>query len=374
MAVLDMHRAFRADLSSTTTQEVVINFLKTQQIVKAAIYYEVAQQTKKPHLQGWMAFSGEQELKAFSKAWYVFKRANKLDKSNSSVAKFRKGDTAMVYAAKDGNIVWQHGVTTEELEELSKRSYQKGETKKETFLNAIVQRMREKGCKTDSQVYFELTEYYFENGKELSPWRLTAQCNTVCRMLWGKIFSEYMSQREHRYFNGPEEEVNDSPPPEVGSTSQDDEEDCGPSEADSPERSVLQEDVVQDDFRCDQGSRVDCDSAEFQDGGYPGVYRVSGNVRQLQDQCSQGDVYPILGQQRSEPERSDLYVPSSRLHDRGSGRYREYRDDGRAGIHGARECANDPEASGAFQYLHQESGSGDTDRRSVGFQCVRTAV
>jgi len=316
MAGLDMHRAFRVDLSELVTQSVVIEFLRQQQIEKAAVYYEVAQQTKKPHLQGWLAFSGEAELQAFSRKWTVFKRSHKLDKSKSSVAKFRKGDTAMVYAAKDGNIVWQHGVTDDELKAIAERSYQKGETKKETFMNAIVKRVQDKGCKTDTQVYIELCEYYYENGKELSPWRLTAQCNTVCRKLWGEKFSQYMAHRERRYFeaDGPSDGSEHAPRAAPCEEAVSEEEASCSSEAGPEQHDDVQANGPAGDIRDDCGSRMVGEQLVIQSESTSGRVGVYEPVRQLQDQRSQADVHAVLGLSGRNTERSSLRDAAQGVH------------------------------------------------------------
>lgn len=288
MAGYDMHRAFRVDLSETVSQSLVVDFLKQQQIIKAAIYHEVAQQTKKPHLQGWIVFSGEAELKAFSNKWTVFKRNYKLDKSKSSVAKFRKGDTAMVYAAKDGQLVWQHGVTDEELKAIAERSYQKGETKKQTFLNAIVQRMKEKKVRSKSAVYYELCEYYYENGKELSPWRLMSQCNTVCRMLWGEKFSRHMAETEVRIeYNAPEE---DESPQASDAPEGDSEESASDTE---PECSDEHDDVqtVSSSGRAASEQHLAVQPVRFHSGRVAELHRLHGSVHSLQDQRSETAVH-----------------------------------------------------------------------------------
>lgn len=369
----DNHRAFRVDLSETVSQEIVIDFLKQQQIIKAAIYHEIAQQTKKPHLQGWMAFSGEADVKAFSKKWTVFKRNHKLDKSKSSVAKFRKGDTAMVYAAKDGNIVWQHGVTDEELEELSKRSYQKGETKKQTFLNAIVQRMKEKNAKSKSAVYYELCEYYYENGKELSPWRLMPQCNTVCRMLWGEKFSRHMADTEVR-INFYATEEDDAPPP-PGSEEDSEASDSEAGNDDQGQSDVLQEVVCRgtDNDQRDVVVHVQelCDCAAASSD------RVPEPVQPVQGTCvevhvpAHGDGRRHFNTGRQRTSRHPLSVAATAVHNDRQERQRDTGNRGRSST--VQQRQDDQGAVEGIQHISQgsERTAGDGDDNAV---CGSNAV
>lgn len=362
-----LHRAVRFDADSGVLDKLKV--LLSSTVEQAVLYYELGSTTLKPHYQGWIKFKGEEQEAAWEgkegiyakfklSIWPPQKGCGRGKNNHSYCKPFKKGETAQVYSSKDKDLSYSQNVSEDELKRLCDKSYQKGATRKQTFLNAIVKRMQDKAVKTRSQVYYELCEYYCENDKELNPWRLTPQCNTVCWMLWGKKFSQFLSETEVRIeFNAPQEEVNDSPP-----ASEDiQEEDNGTSASDDGEEQpcVHQEAVSAVDDRSDSGDRLAGVSAAVFSESASVVFGAGGCVRQLQDSRCEADVHSVLGQQRSECAADccdDGVAPC--IHVGGSQRVPRRVSSDRGSVSGVGEGATDQEATGAVQYLHQESRSG----------------
>lgn len=333
-------------------------------VMQCVLYDEEGQTTLKPHYQGWIKFENEEQMNAWEDRWKEFKKsvwpsrkgAGRGGNRPTYVKNFKNGEAAQVYCAKDGKQAYVQNVTAAELERLAAKSYQKGETRKQTFLNAIVQRMKEKDVKSRTEVYYELCEYYHENDKELNPWRLQPQCNTVCRMLWGKKFSQWLAETEVRAeFNAPKE---DDAQPQAGeedseaSSSAADSE-CSAEYAECEEVSGSGGDVGQFDIPVQQ---VYCNA-----GSASGVQRVHSTVHAVQDNGVQVAVHSGVYR-----DRRIRCVEQ----DTAEGSHSDRSDWSTVNQYGVRDVAvqqqeDDCKVNGAVQYLREVSSSGDVGGDSV---------
>lgn len=343
-----------------------VNQFINENAKRAALYFELGTKTGRQHFQGWIEV---EDMDAFERNWKVFKtgrfpkRVGKGGVSWATAKAFRKGEQAMVYSTKDGERSIVVGYTDEELKALENRSFKKGATAKETFWNAIIQRMKEKKVMSKTGVYQELCHYYDENDKELNPWRLMSQTNSICYKMWGEKFSQHLARTEVRVdFNAtqevvPEEADNEAPDDSEAYDSQED----GTPEDDSTECSVCEENRTVGDCSGDEGSGVDGDTVHLQVESDSGLHVVRSAVRQLQDQCSKANVSSLLGQQRSvKSGRANNAKSAKGVHASGPEREPCKHSVVRGSVSGLVEVKDDQKATGTVQHLHQGTRGGDT--------------
>lgn len=294
-----MYRAVRFDHADGLLDKLKL-FMATA-VMQCILYDEEGATTMKPHYQGWIKFESEEQAAAWDERWKTFKSsiwpsrkgAGRGGNRPTYVKSFKNGEAAQVYCAKDGKLVYNQNVDIQEVARLAKKSYQKGATRKQTFLNAIVQRMKEKNVKSKADVYHELIKYYDENDKELNPWRLQSQTNTVCYKLWGEKFSQWLAQTEVRVnYYAPQEDV---PPPASSSEEVSEESECSFAEECPPEHNVLQADDNAVTASSTASDDMDGVPPDVPSGSASSVHGVHVAVRQLQDSRDQVVVHSPVG-------------------------------------------------------------------------------
>lgn len=182
-------RTIRIDLNKIS-QEDCIELLKYKGIEKCIVYYERSQRTKKPHLQGWIKFVGDKEVKNFvHNVLRVWKRQKSLTREEVSCAIVKK-ETYYSYCAKDKKCVYSVGVTEEERIENEEKSYKKQETYQEMKERVIMEmrRRQEEGVLVLKQDIAErIIEWHVKREKPI--YVSTVKGQTL--LIWCMIKEEY---------------------------------------------------------------------------------------------------------------------------------------------------------------------------------------
>ncbi len=322
---MKLYRAVRFDHDGHHNTGPALKAFIAPRVQQCLLYNEVGTTTLKPHYQGWIKFETQEQADKWDAEWPAERKrlwpstpGAGRGGNRHSYCKPAKKETALVYAAKDGDEYYNKGVSEDEVKRLKAASYQKGETRKQTFMNGIVKRMQDKGCCTDSEVFHELVLYYDDQGKELNEYRLAAQCNSICFKMWGRKFSQYMVDRQRRYFDinihgvhSEEEDRKEDIP------AQDKHEGEGPIDQDDQgQQAVLQEVVSgpepigrRDDVLHESGSRdMDMEADGVESLVSTSVHGVPESVQSVQGSCPQVDV----------PASGDRGGPDQRLSDASS--------------------------------------------------------